>query len=153
MRIKLGKARAAQCFGKTRGSLGFGNGGAFESSLNGRTNRHARRKLRNLGDGTEPRTLANRHVSAVRFDATDEHLQQRRLTRTIRPNHADAVPFRNGKRNVLEERCETVSLRQSLRAYDRRQFSRPSPVHSLTLRVIAVETQKAAGSGSSETHS
>ena len=97
MRIKIRKTRAAQCFGKTRGSLGFGNGGAFESSLNGGTNRHARRKLRNLGDGTEPRPLANRHVPAVRFDATDEHLQQRRLTRTIRPNHADAVPFGNGK--------------------------------------------------------
>src|SRR6266481_2947150 len=124
-----------------------------EAALDDGANRHALSKLRNLRDVTEPRALANRHIPAVRLDAADEDLQQRRLARTIRPNHADAVPFRDSKRNVPEERGGAVPLRQSLRADDRRQFSRSSPIHSLTLRVMATETPQTAASQSSETRS
>src|SRR5258708_6871853 len=146
VRIKIGKARAAQRFGKARSALGVGTGASFESGFDDGANRPARRKLRNLRYGTESRTLANRHTPAVWLDAADKHPQQRGLARTIRPNHADAIPFRNGKRNVLEERGDAVPFRQSLCADDRRQFFQSSPVHSLTLRVMAVETWQLSAS-------
>src|SRR5260370_11247102 len=140
--IQIRKARAAKRFRKTRSALRIGNCRAFESFLDDRANRHSRREFRNLRDIAEPRPLANRHVPAVRLDAADKHLEQCRFAGTIRADDADAISLGNRKRNILEERGTAVSLRQSLRADNRWQFSRSSPAHSLTLRVMTAETQQ-----------
>ena len=153
LHVKIRKAGAAERLGESRDALRFGNCRAFQRVLDDGANRHAGRKLRNLRDVTESRAFANRHVAAVRFDAADEHFQQRGFAGAIRADHADAIAFGDGERDILEERRDAVSLRQTLRADDRRQISRSSPAHSLTFTVMAAEIRPTVSSGFSEIQS
>ena len=74
-----------------------------------------------LLDTGETGALTERDFSAVRSDLPCQNSKQRGFARSVRANQADAVPFRNGERDVLEEGIRSKGLGNFLRVDDRRQ--------------------------------
>jgi hypothetical protein len=76
--------------------------------------RAVRREARLLRHVAQARLAAKRPRPRVgRLDAGQE-TQQRGLARAIRPHEADAVPLRQGEREILEEGCGAVRLADAL---------------------------------------
>ncbi len=100
--IEVRKTCAAQRFGGARSSLRLRDFRPFECGFDHGSNRRAGGKLGYLRDQTQPRALANGHFPGVRLHAAVKNFEQCRLARTVRPDQADAFPFGNRERNVLE---------------------------------------------------
>src|SRR5262249_50008945 len=71
-----------------------------------------------LVDVREDDRLADLQDAAVRRLAPDDHLEERRLARAVRPDDADDAALRQVERQVVEEELVAVALLQALRAHD-----------------------------------
>ena len=60
-----------------------------------------------------------------------ENFQERGFAGTVGADQADAIAFRDGERNILEERRGAVAFRESLGVDDRGQIVWSSPGISL----------------------
>ena len=79
------------------------------------------------------RALADRDFSTAGFHAARDNFQERRLSRPVRTDQADAVTRGDGEGNVLEKRRYTEAFREALCIDDGSQMIRVSPALSLTL--------------------
>jgi len=74
-----------------------------------------------LLDTGEASALAKRYFPAVGCDLAGQNSEKGRFTGSVRANQADAVSFRNGERNILEERVRSEGFRNFLRVDNGRQ--------------------------------
>ena len=84
------EAYATERFRDTSGTFGLGHRGVLHGCFNHGEHGVARGEIGNLRHAREPRALADCHVTGVRIYAACKYLQQSRLARAIRANHANA---------------------------------------------------------------
>src|ERR1700730_14648523 len=125
--VQIGKTGASEDFGNARESFALRNFCLIEGPFDYRSNRFARRKFRYLQHATDPRTFADRYISAVRTYSAVQNREKSRFAGTVRPDDSDAVTFRYHERDTLKKWSDPVSFGKSLCADDRWQVARCSP--------------------------
>src|SRR5271167_1303635 len=101
------KTRAAKSLGKAGAALGSGGAAAIESVFDHRTHRGSGIESRVLLDTGEAGSFAKRYFPAVGSNLSHENSEQGGFAGSVRANQADTVSFRNGERNILEERVRS----------------------------------------------
>ncbi len=119
--LEVVESHAAKRLGNPALPFRVRHAGRLQSALNGRADALARGKLRLLRNVAEAGKLADGYLTAVRRHAPDQNLQQRRFTRAIWPDQADAIAFGDGKADVLEQGRCSKCLRDALSIEDGRQ--------------------------------
>ncbi len=114
-----------------KGAIGFRYAGFFERGFDYGVSGFSGSEFRDLRDATEPGAFANGDVSAIGLHVSVENFEQRGFAGTVGADQADAIAFRHGERNILEQRRGAVSLRESLRIDNRGQIVWSSPGISL----------------------
>jgi hypothetical protein len=75
------------------------------------------RKLGILRDETHPRSLSNREIATVGFNAAGKNSKQRGFSRSVGTNQSDAITFGYRERNVLEQWRQSEFLGDSAGVY------------------------------------
>ena len=119
--IKVFKAGTSQRFKQASWAFRLRHCAALQRFCHHRPHRLTRGKLRFLDHIAEPGVPAHRNIAAIRFNAAGKNPQQRGFAGAIRPDQANAVPFRNGERYVLKKRRSTVGFGDPLCVDDGRQ--------------------------------
>ncbi len=131
--IGIRKAGAAQRFGSTEVMVGVRDAGALQRSFDDRTASRTLGEIRNLSNGDQAGAFAYGNITTVRLDRAAKYFEQRRFSRAIRADQADAVAFGNGERNILEQRSRAEPFGQTLCINYRRQILLVSPASILPL--------------------
>src|ERR1700690_784598 len=121
MGIEVFETGAAESFGKARSSLSSGDAAALEGAFDHVANRGLRLESGILLYAGQASALAERDFASVGFDFACQNPEQSGFARAVRADQANAISFRNGEGNFLEERVRCEGFRNFLCVDNRRQ--------------------------------
>src|SRR5215470_10951159 len=108
--MEVSQASPAEDFCSASGAIRFRNAGLIERAVDDVANRFAGRKVRDLVNQTEPRTLSNCDVACIGNGSATHDSKQRRFAGAVRTDNPDPRAVWHDERHILKKRCRAESF-------------------------------------------